>query len=221
MDCNIETDNPKGGLFICSVNRAIELVKDNSLFLHSFRLRNEQVIKLPERNFEIVADYVEIITRKLLAERISPLVCQTVLHIVEAGIGEIFEGIHDMGYEEDSVGISKIERLYKDFITLLSTTPIRPREVDWYAGQLNISSKYLSKICRENSGRSASEWIREYAMLDIKCHLRNSSLSIKEVANRLGYSSLAFFGKTVKRWFGVTPSELRDKLREHKNKNKK
>ena len=221
VDCNIETDNPKGGLFICSVNRAIELVKDNSLFLWTFRLRNEQIIKLPEKNFENVANYVEILTRKLSVDKISPLVCQTVSHIVEAGIGEIFEGIHALGHEQDTVKISQVERLYKDFITLLSTTPIRPREVEWYAGQLNISPKYLSKICRETSGRAASEWIREYAMLDIKCHLRNSSLSIKEVANRLGYSSLAFFGKTVKRWFGITPSELRDKLREQNNRNKK
>ncbi|MBD5266851.1 MAG: AraC family transcriptional regulator [Bacteroides sp.] len=93
-------------------------------------------------------------------------------------------------------------------------TPIRPREVEWYARKLNISSKYLLKICRDNSNKSPSEWIRKYCMLDVKCHLLNSSISIKEVANKLGYSSSGFFGKTVKRWFGITPTELRESLRD-------
>ncbi|MDE6555622.1 MAG: helix-turn-helix domain-containing protein [Duncaniella sp.] len=87
----------------------------------------------------------------------------------------------------------------------------------WYADRLCISSKYLSKVCNICSGRSASDWIREYVMYDIRSHLKNSSLSIKEVANRLGFSSLTFFGKSVRRWFGVSPTELRALLRkQHK-----
>ncbi|MDE6553358.1 MAG: helix-turn-helix domain-containing protein [Muribaculaceae bacterium] len=35
------------------------------------------------------------------------------------------------------------------------------------------------------------------------------------MASRLGFSSLTFFGKSVRRWFGVSPSELRDQLRKH------
>ncbi|MDE5842684.1 MAG: helix-turn-helix domain-containing protein [Muribaculaceae bacterium] len=86
----------------------------------------------------------------------------------------------------------------------------------WYADQLCISSKYLSKVCKICSGRSASDWIREYVMYDIRSHLKNSSMSIKEVSNRLGFSSLSFFGKSVCRWFGVSPSELRTQFRKQK-----
>lgn len=220
IDCQIEVANAKGGLFICSTERAIDLVKDNSLYLYTLQLRTNQVIRLPEEHYKYIAGYVSIIQSKILHKEITPLLSQTVLFLVEAGISELFEGIQALGYEQDTERISQVEKLYKEFITLLSTTPIRPREVEWYADKLRITPKYLSKICRENSGRSASEWIREYAMIDIKCHLRNSSLSIKEVAHRLGYSSLAFFGKTVKRWFGMTASELRNILRENKSTNK-
>lgn len=220
IDCRIEADDAKGSLFICSTERAIELVKDNSLYLYTLRLRTIQVIRLPEGHYKNIADYVSIIHNKVVGRPTNPLLSQTVLFIVEAVISELFEGIQALGYEQDTGKISQVETLYKEFITLLSVTPIRPREVEWYAEKLKITPKYLSKICRNNSGRSASEWIREYAMIDIKSHLRNSSLSIKEVANRLGYSSLGFFGKTVRRWFGVTPSELRGALRNNKSANK-
>ena len=220
IDCRLDPGDSEGGLFICSKDRAIDLVKDNSLYLYTLRLRTDQVIRLPEDNYNNLASYVSIIQKKLRGCQITSLSSQTLLYLVEAGISELFEGIQAMGYEQDTEKISRVEKLYREFITLLSTTPIRPREVEWYARQLKITPKYLSKICRDSSGRPASEWIREYAMLDIKCHLRNSSLSIKEVANGLGYSSLSFFGKTVKRWFGLTPSELRDALRNNKSDNK-
>ncbi|MDE7154010.1 MAG: helix-turn-helix domain-containing protein [Muribaculaceae bacterium] len=218
IDGRIEVENLKGALFISSTNRAIDLVKDNSLYLYSLRLRSEQVLRLPEDNFDNINCYVSKIQSKAAAQTITHLLSQTLLSLTKVCICELFEGIQNLGYEQETEGVSRIEKLYKEFITLLSTTPIRPREVEWYARQLNITPKYLSKICRESSGRSASEWIREYAKIDITCHLRNSALSIKEVANRLGYSSLAFFGKTVKRWFGVTPTELRENLRDYNSK---
>lgn len=220
IDCQIDAENVEGNLFICSTARAIDLVRENSLYLYSLRLRSEQVIRLPEENYSNLTAYVSIIQKKTGGRDITPLLSQTLLYLVEAGINELFEGLQALGYEQVLGKISQVEKLYKEFITLLSTTPIRPREVEWYAGQLNITPKYLSKICRDNSGRSASEWIREYAMMDVRCHLRNSSLSIKEVADKLGYSSLGFFGKTVKRWFGMTPSALREALRYGKFTNK-
>ena len=87
------------------------------------------------------------------------------------------------------------------------------REVEWYADKLCISPKYLSDVCRKCSGRPASEWIKDYVMFDIRSQLKNSTKSIKEISNRLGFSSLTFFGKCIRRWFGQSPTELREHLR--------
>lgn len=41
-------------------------------------------------------------------------------------------------------------------------------------------------------------------------YLRNSGVSMEELAARLGYADTSNFSRTFRRWFGVTPSEFRD-----------
>lgn len=95
---------------------------------------------------------------------------------------------------------------------MLATTTVHYHHVEWYACRLNVSAKHLSQVCRKCSGRPASAWIKDYSMLDIKRHLADDKLSIKEVAYLLEYPNLSFFGKCVRRWFGMSPSDLRKSL---------
>lgn len=91
-------------------------------------------------------------------------------------------------------------------------------EITWYAEKLYVTPKYLSNICCKYSGYPASELIKDYLKADIRVHLKNSNLSIKEVAAYLGYPSATFFGKCVKRWFAMPPKQLRENLRDEVNK---
>ncbi len=45
-----------------------------------------------------------------------------------------------------------------------------------------------------------------------KMLLKNPNKTIKEICNELNFGSLSFFGKYVKRLFGVSPKEYRDNL---------
>ena len=72
-----------------------------------------------------------------------------------------------------------------------------------------ITSKYLSNICKENSGKTAYDWIIEYAIEDINRLLSHSDMSIKEIANYLDFPNLSFFGKFVKAHLGCSPTEFR------------
>ena len=40
--------------------------------------------------------------------------------------------------------------------------------------------------------------------------LRHTSEPVEEIAARLGYADTSNFSRTVRRWFGATPRELRD-----------
>ena len=86
---------------------------------------------------------------------------------------------------------------------------MKHRTVDWYAAQLCISPKYLSAICKNNSGRTAIEWITDNVLEDIRYHLRQTDLSIKQISDKLGFSNPSFFGKYVKEHLGVTPVRYR------------
>ncbi len=100
---------------------------------------------------------------------------------------------------------------FQGFLQLLHREEIKHRSVEWYAGNLFISPKYLSLLCKRYSGKTANEWITEHVMEDIRYYLRQTNLSIKQISNRLGFSNPSFFGKYVKEHFGVTPIQLRNR----------
>lgn len=200
-----------GFFFVCSVNRTIELVREVNLYRLSMIVKTSPVVRLPEEYIENIVNCAKMIYSIVSSRRDSIFSSFTCLHLAEAVTCEIYEGLSRQGIDEEP-GKSRSETIFRDFLTMLTSMPVHRREVEWYADKLHITPKYLSDVCRKCSGRPASEWIKDYVMFDIRSHLKNSSKSIKEVSHRLGFSSLTFFGKCVRRWFGKSPTELREEL---------
>lgn len=104
--------------------------------------------------------------------------------------------------------------LFPRFLDLLQNSKIKHRPVADYASPLFVSPKYISIVCKQNSGKTALQWIEEYTLADVDYYLRSTDRSIKEIANLLGFPNASFFGKYVKQHLGCTPME-------HRNKKKK
>ena len=99
---------------------------------------------------------------------------------------------------------------FEKFIDLLGQSTQHRHTVNYYANQLCLSSKYLSRICKNESGRTALEWIHEYVNQEISYFLLSSRLSIKEIANMVGFPNISAFGKYVRQVYGCSPSEYRE-----------
>lgn len=110
-------------------------------------------------------------------------------------------------------GVQSKDFLCKEFFELLSSTRPRPRSVSWYGERLHKTPKYLSKVVKEVSGTTASEWIHRAVVADIVDMLTNSSKSIKEICNELDFPNLSFFGRYVHTHLGMSPKEFRSKMR--------
>ena len=80
----------------------------------------------------------------------------------------------------------------------------------FYADQLCLSPKYLSKLIKEVSGKSAPEWINAYVMLEDKHLLKYTDISIKEIVFKLNFSNQTVFYKYFKAHTGMTPTEYRN-----------
>ena len=98
---------------------------------------------------------------------------------------------------------------FQRFLDLLHSNDVKRHTVESYASELCISPKYLTAICKKNSGKTANEWITEQVLEDIRYYLRQTDLSIKQICDRLGFPNPSFFGKYVKDHFGMTPMQLR------------
>ena len=106
--------------------------------------------------------------------------------------------------------ISSANNHFQRFLDLLHSKEVKHRTVESYASDLCISPKYLTVICKKNSGRTANEWITEHVLEDIRYYLKQTDLSIKQICDRLGFPNPSFFGKYVKDHFGMTPLDFRN-----------
>ena len=104
--------------------------------------------------------------------------------------------------------------LFDRFISYLSASDVKKKPLSEYADKLCVSTRYLTMVCREVSGRTAYEWICDYVQNDVRFYLLHTNLSIKEIAVKLGFCNLSFFGKYVRENLGKSPSEFRRHLKD-------
>lgn len=102
--------------------------------------------------------------------------------------------------------------MFDQFLRLLKEHCHSHREVVWYANRLCVTPKYLSDVVRSVSGMPAGRWISGFVLIEIKRYLRNTSLSVKEIAQELNFSTIGFLGKYFRQHTGLSPSQYRNKF---------
>ena len=129
-------------------------------------------------------------------------------HIAQSYLCILFSNDFSLFEEElpdSNKAISRQHTLFRDFVDLLATYSDREREVQFYARQLGISSKYLSALCIEYSGKNASSWIDDYVITRVKALMQEHRYTIKEIAQVMNFPTQSFFGRYFKRVTGQSP----------------
>ncbi|MDE6552019.1 MAG: hypothetical protein K2K98_03515 [Muribaculaceae bacterium] len=132
-----------GYLFVCSVNRTVELVREVDLYRLSMSVKNNPVIRLSPLYFNNILNCARMIGAKVASRQSNQYSSLTCLHLTEAITCEIYEGLSENGFSDDNK-LSRAEIIFRDFLTMLSGMSVHRREVEWYADKLCISPKYLS-----------------------------------------------------------------------------
>ena len=83
------------------------------------------------------------------------------------------------------------------------------RSVAFYADKLCLTAKHLSSVVKEMSGKTASEWIERFVILEARALLKSSDMSIQQIAEQLNFANQSFFGKYFKHHMGISPKEYR------------
>lgn len=106
---------------------------------------------------------------------------------------------------------NRAEEYFKQFTHLLGEHFREERSVGFYARQLCITPKYLTTLIKRISGKSVSEWIDSYVILEAKTLLKYSNMSVQEIAYYLNFPNQSFFGSYFKRNAGMSPSQYKAK----------
>ncbi|WP_334074308.1 MULTISPECIES: response regulator [Paenibacillus] len=85
-----------------------------------------------------------------------------------------------------------------------------PAELSSLAGMVYLTPTYLSKLFKQETGMTITDYLIEVRIKKAKKLLADASkLKIHEVGNEVGYPDPAYFNKLFKRIVGVTPNEYK------------
>ncbi|MCO5947989.1 helix-turn-helix domain-containing protein [Mucilaginibacter flavidus] len=104
-------------------------------------------------------------------------------------------------------------RLLKKFVDLINEKYNQLHDVSAYADLLCISAGHLSKIIKQQSGKTGIQHIHERLMLEAKRLLLHTECSVKEIAFQLGFDDAPYFNRFFKRLARHTPAEYRKMTR--------
>ena len=170
----------------------MELTHAESQSLRSFISMVEQELKGSETDFS--------------SKIIGGLIATTIYKV-----GDILTHYLTEHPEVDSPIHNRAEEYFRQFTELLGEHYKHERSVGFYARQLCITPKYLTTLIKRISGKSVSEWIDNYVILEAKTLLKYSNMSVQEIAYYLNFPNQSFFGSYFKRNAGMSPSQYKAK----------
>lgn len=104
---------------------------------------------------------------------------------------------------------SRSQEIFAEFVKLVEQNFRHERHVSWYSEQLGVTPKTLLEMVKRVSQRTPNEWLDIYTTLEIRLLLKNTTLSIKEIADELHFGTQSSLGKFFKEHVGLSPTNYR------------
>lgn len=127
------------------------------------------------------------------------------LEQLDQAVTRIFEehGYHERHNSEYSYAVRKaigyMEEHYSQPLTLTDV-----------AGHVSLSSEYLSRIFKEETGVKFVVYLNNLRLKHALRLLENTNLKVYEVAEQVGYSNLSYFSTVFKKNFGQNPFDYKN-----------
>lgn len=158
------------------------------------------------QSFTHFYEYLE----RISSDENNPYRLQVFYH---ATLAFYFSIAHLVYREEDQQLLRSTYRrnpLVDRFLVLVQQNFKEQRQIDFYARQLGVTPKHLSRILKQSTGFTAADWIRNYILLEAKVMLKSSELSMGQISSQLNFPSQSFFAKFFKNATGMTPKQFRN-----------
>jgi AraC-like DNA-binding protein/mannose-6-phosphate isomerase-like protein (cupin superfamily) len=131
--------------------------------------------------------------------------------IIKGNLGIFFAELIRQKSKKTSASVNSYtqERL-EEFLQLLETNVFTKKQVSQYAEMLNLSPYQLNAITKVTLGKTCSELIDEYIILEAKRNLLATSSLVNQIAYHLGYEDVSYFIRFFKKQTGYSPEAFRN-----------
>jgi AraC family transcriptional activator of pobA len=107
------------------------------------------------------------------------------------------------------VSLGRTERLFHDFMALVVAHYKREHYINFYASRLSVTTTYLSRIIRRQTGKTAAYFLGGMLYAEACRLLTRTDYTAQQIAEELNFSDQSAFGKFFKSKAGVSPHIFR------------
>lgn len=111
--------------------------------------------------------------------------------------------------------VGKSDKLLRSFSRVVSIGHRDGKSVGEFAADLEVSATHLTRLTQGSVGKPASALVQERVMHAACDALINSDRPVKDIADRLGFTSPAYFTRAFQAQTGQSPSDYRKARRAH------
>jgi AraC-like DNA-binding protein len=183
----------------------------NKIFQETLSLWKNPCITLSEEDQALAEDYFKLGRNIVLGKQQNKreILGALVTSFTYASLDVWTREINAAKKGESTSSSARVNQLFERFMALVTEYHNTERGMAFYAEKLCLTPKYLSKLVKQASGRSAPAWIDSFVILEAKNMLKYSDKSIKVIVFDLHFPNQSVFYKFFKAHTGMTPSEYR------------
>ena len=108
------------------------------------------------------------------------------------------QAYEDIVFEKLKLSLKYLEENYAENITAESMAAVS-----------NYSVSHFSKLFRQMTGESLTQYLKNYRLETAASRLLNEPTKVSEIALSCGFSNLSYFSRTFYQKYNMTPSEFR------------
>lgn len=138
------------------------------------------------------------------------------LHVIQSFLGIFFIRLlrqNNNPVADLNKGSDYMQERLEDFMELIALHISAHKEVAFYADALNLTHAQLQTITKRTLGKTPSEIINNYIVLEVKRYLLATSNQINQIAWQLGYEDVSYFIRVFKKHTGYSPETFRHNFR--------
>lgn len=134
---------------------------------------------------------------------------ESILHLCNAFMVEVCRTLNGVTQVSSNLRLSKTLAYIRE-----NYRTVTLEEVASFA---NYSKAYFSHLFFKSTGQHFSDFLNQMKIQEARRLLQTTDMSIEEIGEQLGYQSKPFLYRMFKKYLGMTPGELRKRMRKHPN----
>ncbi len=182
----------------------------NKLYDESLRLLEDPCVVINGQEREICKKYMDLI--KEISSAHVPNTKEAIASLISSTfymMGALWADRLSVARKQTENRSVRSKAVLEDFLALVRDNHNKERNLSFYADKLYLTPKYLSKLVKNVSGKSAHEWIDSFVISEAMNMLKYSDMSIKSIVWELNFPNQTTFYRFFKANTGMTPSEYR------------